>query len=227
VIPEAGGDDVAFQRAAESWRTNHRLLEHVNNWGWMADGEPAIAAWRRSAVARWPGTPVQPGDPPKRPDVRVGPVATGDLVVAAKVFTNWIRAANRKLVALDMEAGGAALAAYHNDQADMLIVRAYLTMPTTAKPPWTQARTPPRSRTRGAATPSGTPSSTWRSCCQALASHGGSNRPPTRPPLPSWAAWPSARRVRPSCTTTTTTIHTTPIWTRNMASITTRTGSIT
>jgi len=68
VIPDAGGDDLAFQRAAESWRTNHRLLEHVNNWGWMADGEPAIAAWRRSAAARWPGglgTPGQPSGPPR------------------------------------------------------------------------------------------------------------------------------------------------------------------
>ena len=57
VIPEAGGEDFAFQRAGESWRTNHRLLDHVINWGWMADGEPAIAAWGRSALARRPGAP--------------------------------------------------------------------------------------------------------------------------------------------------------------------------
>jgi nucleoside phosphorylase len=126
VIPEASGDDIAFQRSAESWRTNHRLLEHVNNWGWMADGEPAIAAWRRSAAARYPGGHGTTGplsDPPRGPDIRIGPIATGDLVVAARTFTDWIRAANRKLIALDMEAGGAALAAYHNDQADMLVVR--------------------------------------------------------------------------------------------------------
>jgi nucleoside phosphorylase len=126
VIPEADGQDFAFERAAESWRTNRRLLEHVNNWGWLADGEPAIAAWRRSALARrpgGPGAPSQPGEPPIEPDVRVGPIATGDLVVAAQPFTDWIRAANRELIALDMEAGGAALAAYHNDQADMLVVR--------------------------------------------------------------------------------------------------------
>jgi nucleoside phosphorylase len=120
VIPEAGGEDFDFQRAAESWRINPRLLDHVNNWGWMADGEPAIAAWCQSAALRQPGAP---GDPPGGPKVHIGPVATGDLVVAAQAFTNWIRTADRKLVALEMEAGGAALAAYHNDQADFLVVR--------------------------------------------------------------------------------------------------------
>lgn len=122
VAPGAEAGSVVFERAAESWRTNARLVDHVNNFGWLPDGEPAIAAWRQAAAARFPGgTGGTAGD--GGPAIHVGPVATGDLRVAARAFADWIKAANRKLIALEMEAAGAALAAYHNDSADLLVVR--------------------------------------------------------------------------------------------------------
>ena len=120
------GDSVVFERAAESWRTNARLVDHVNNFGWLPEGEPAIAAWRHAATARFPGgSGAQSGGPieQREPSIHVGPVATGDLRVAARAFADWIKEANRKFVALEMEAAGAALAAYHNDSADLLVVR--------------------------------------------------------------------------------------------------------
>jgi hypothetical protein len=50
-------------------------------------------------------------------------MATGDIVVASEAFAKWIREANRKFLAMDMEAAGAALAAYRNDSADLLVIR--------------------------------------------------------------------------------------------------------
>jgi nucleoside phosphorylase len=126
VAPGADDGSVVFERAAESWRTNARLVDHVNNFGWLPDGEPAIAAWQQAATARFPGGSGGhdgPGGQRQKPAVHIGPVATGDLRVAARAFANWIKEANRKLIALEMEAAGAALAAYHNDSADLLVVR--------------------------------------------------------------------------------------------------------
>ncbi|WP_181801893.1 5'-methylthioadenosine/S-adenosylhomocysteine nucleosidase family protein [Streptomyces shenzhenensis] len=119
VVPGRDGSGVTFERAAESWRANARLLDHVRNFGWLSSGEAALTRWRQSAAGRWPGG----GEGPTPPHVHVGPVATGDVVVAAGTFARWIREANRKFVALDMEAGGAALAAYRNESADLLVIR--------------------------------------------------------------------------------------------------------
>jgi nucleoside phosphorylase len=119
VVPGAAAGTFTFERAAESWRTNSRLVDHVRNLGWLPAGAPALAAWRKAAVGRWPGGAGEA----REPTLHVGPVATGDVVVAADSFATWIRASNRKLVALDMEAAGAALAAYHNDCADFLVIR--------------------------------------------------------------------------------------------------------
>jgi nucleoside phosphorylase len=121
----AGTDDgsVVFERATESWRPNARLVDHINNFGWLPDGEPAIAAWKQAAAARFPGDSGESGEHRREPSIHVGPVATGDLRVAARKFVDWIKQGNRKLVALEMEAAGAALAAYHNDSADLLVVR--------------------------------------------------------------------------------------------------------
>ncbi|MFJ5639198.1 hypothetical protein [Streptomyces sp. NPDC093223] len=119
VVPAAGGSGVTFERAAESWRANARLVDHVRNFGWLSSGEAALNRWRKNAVDRRPGG----GTAAVPPRVHVGPVATGDVVVAAGAFARWIREANRKFVALDMEAGGAALAAYRNESADLLVIR--------------------------------------------------------------------------------------------------------
>jgi len=123
VAPGADAGSVVFERAAESWRTNARLIDHVNNFGWLPDGEPAIAAWRQAAADRFPGGTGVSVERRREPSIHVGPVATGDLRVAARAFADWIKAANRKLLGLEMEAAGAALAAYHNDSADLLVVR--------------------------------------------------------------------------------------------------------
>ena len=123
VDPGAEGGAFTFQRATESWRTNARLIDHVNNLGWLPDGETALAEWQRAAAARRPPWGGTRDSAHQEPSVHVGPLATGAPVVAARAFADWIRAGNRKLAALDMEAGGSTLAAYLNDSTDLLVVR--------------------------------------------------------------------------------------------------------
>lgn len=48
-------------------------------------------------------------------------MAAGEVVVASRAFAD--RVANRKLLALEMEAGRAALACHHNNSVDLLVIR--------------------------------------------------------------------------------------------------------
>ncbi|MGF1428394.1 hypothetical protein [Kitasatospora sp. LaBMicrA B282] len=138
VVPGAGAP-LAVERAGESWRTDARLIDHVRNFGWLPAGAAELTRWRQRAAARRPGSgPAGPAEP----QVHVGALATGDVVVAAGAFARWIRQGNRKLVALDMEAGGAALAAHRNAGADLLVIRGISDHADEQKATWDAGRGP-------------------------------------------------------------------------------------
>lgn len=81
-------------------RADPRLLDAAQN---MTQSE-----WRAEI------TIARPGD--GQPRRLVGPVATGDKVVARKALLNKLRADWPKLIGIEMEAGGAAAAAFHSAQ---------------------------------------------------------------------------------------------------------------
>jgi nucleoside phosphorylase len=120
VTPGDAEGTFTFRRTVEGWRTNARLIDHARNLHWLPQSAPAMATWQAEAAARRPGSADKSKPAPK---VHIGPVATGDVVVAASAFANWVRDGNRKLMAVEMEGGGAAFAAFQNDSADLLVVR--------------------------------------------------------------------------------------------------------
>ncbi|KPV50926.1 hypothetical protein SE17_24130 [Kouleothrix aurantiaca] len=81
-------------------RADPRLLDAAQNM--------AASDWRPEIVASRP----EPGQPKRV----VGPVATGDKVVARKALLDKLRSDWPKLVGIEMEAGGAAAAAFQSAQ---------------------------------------------------------------------------------------------------------------
>ncbi|MFE2294740.1 hypothetical protein [Streptomyces sp. NPDC059452] len=114
-----GGTGLAL--AGTSWKPSAPLLDHVRNFPLRRASRDLVTAWSRDALA---GCPLPAGlRPAAGPELRVAPVATGDVVVGSDAFKAVIRNKNRTLAAVEMEAGGAALSAYHSDTADVLVVR--------------------------------------------------------------------------------------------------------
>ncbi|MFZ4276019.1 hypothetical protein ACOZFM_25325 [Streptomyces arboris] len=114
-----GGTGLAL--AGTSWKPSAPLLDHVRNFPLRRASRDLFTGWSRDALAncRLPAGL----RPAAGPELHVAPVATGDVVVGSDAFKTVIRNKNRTLAAVEMEAGGAALSAYHSDTADVLVVR--------------------------------------------------------------------------------------------------------
>jgi len=57
------------------------------------------------------------------PDYRVGLIASGDILGSAPEFRQWLLHHNRRRLALEMEAAGAAQAIYQSGRTDLLVIR--------------------------------------------------------------------------------------------------------
>lgn len=107
--------------AGTSWKPNFRLLSHLQDYPTTRTGRQQVDHWAESAVREC--RIAQPFRPSQGPRCHVAPIATGDLVGAAPAFVAMLKQHNRKLAALEMEAGGAALSAYQQENVDLMVVR--------------------------------------------------------------------------------------------------------
>ncbi|WP_431781094.1 hypothetical protein [Streptomyces chumphonensis] len=107
--------------AGTSWKPSAPLLDHVRNFPLRRASRDIVTSWSGDALADCPLTPEL--RPAHGPALHVTPVATGEVVVGSAEFKEVIRSRNRTLAAVEMEAGGAALSAYHSDTADVLVIR--------------------------------------------------------------------------------------------------------
>ncbi|MEU3945693.1 hypothetical protein [Streptomyces sp. NPDC029526] len=107
--------------AGTSWKPSAPLLDHVRNFPLRKASRDIVTDWSLAALAHCPLT--RDLRPAQGPELRVAPVATGEVVVGSEEFKAVIRNKNRTLAAVEMEAGGAALSAYQSDTADVLVIR--------------------------------------------------------------------------------------------------------
>jgi nucleoside phosphorylase len=108
------------------WRADYELMQFIRSFSVAPEYRESYNSWRKLSATRQPQDETgslralmrdQPLD-------HVGPVASGDVVVAG----DWLRAAiverNRKVLAVEMEAAGVAAAAFDRaDVRDFLVVR--------------------------------------------------------------------------------------------------------
>ncbi len=123
--PAESGDGVEFDLGGVSWQAKPEIVSYINNFRYLHDAGGGFSSWReRTKHNRDPvlaaGVPALAGD---YPDYLVGPVATGDIVSAAASFSRWLRQTNRFRAAIEMEAGGAARAIYHDNRAHLMVIR--------------------------------------------------------------------------------------------------------
>ncbi|MGX2993355.1 5'-methylthioadenosine/S-adenosylhomocysteine nucleosidase family protein [Streptomyces sp. JNUCC 64] len=103
------------------WKPSAPLLRYVRNFPIRKASGPLAKRWSADAHER---CRIVPGSrPAKAPAYHVGHIASGDVVVASDAFKALIKNHDRKCLAVEMEAGGAALSAYQNDDADLMVIR--------------------------------------------------------------------------------------------------------
>jgi nucleoside phosphorylase len=124
VIPDGKSQGFEFELGSFSWRAGNAIASYVGNFGLLAGGAE-LAEWRERGRRRLdPGLQAaMPAMVGAVPAYRVGAIATGDVVSAAAPFAHWLRAHNRRLVAIEMEAGGAARALNRQGRTDLIVVR--------------------------------------------------------------------------------------------------------
>jgi nucleoside phosphorylase len=110
-----------FEQAGTSWKPPARVLNFVNNFSITNATNQLAVDWSERCLDQC--SILAPAKPEDGPEYHVGPVASGDIVGASLEFQRAIKKINRKLFALEMEAGGAALAAYESGDADLLVLR--------------------------------------------------------------------------------------------------------
>jgi nucleoside phosphorylase len=111
VAGEAGG--IEFLLAGNVFQGPRFLLQVARNLRWMPENAKTIDAWKSSAAGRREHLGLPSGLARDPADYVVAPIASGDIVGAASEFARWLRAKrDRSLAAIEMEAAGAAYAAY-------------------------------------------------------------------------------------------------------------------
>jgi nucleoside phosphorylase len=123
-----GASGVSFERAGDSFKSKHGLLDRVRNFEfanrasfqkWVAACEARCRALgaeveplRTSDLLRW------------KPAQREGHLASGPVVVASSGFVTWIREGDRACLCVEMEAGGVMITAHMDPlERDVLVVR--------------------------------------------------------------------------------------------------------
>jgi len=119
------GRGFEFELGGLAWQSPPELVSYANNFRYLEDTGAGFSSWRERARSRRdPGldtvTSALAND---YPDYLVGAIATGDIVSAAGSFAQWLRRTNRFRAAIEMEAGGAARAAYGDRRARLMVVR--------------------------------------------------------------------------------------------------------
>ncbi|SNS00828.1 5'-methylthioadenosine/S-adenosylhomocysteine nucleosidase [Actinomadura mexicana] len=107
--------------AGTNWKPSARLRTFVQNFPLRKVSRGALGAWAESALEQCRIAPGRrPSEPPR---LHFTKIATSGLVVASTAFKQRIKEHDRKIGAIEMEAGGAALAAYRKEDVDLLVVR--------------------------------------------------------------------------------------------------------
>ncbi|MFJ3856531.1 hypothetical protein ACIPRL_09915 [Streptomyces sp. NPDC090085] len=114
-------DSPEYRLAGTNWKPSADLLRYVRNFPRREATESLAEQWTRDGHT---GCRIaEPERPDEGPQYHVAPVASGNMVIGSQAFKKVIKAHNRKLAAVEMEAGGAALAAYPQDGVDLIVVR--------------------------------------------------------------------------------------------------------
>lgn len=108
----ARADSDEFQVGGKVWNASHQLVNFANNFRYLSGG---YRAWRDRLSSR--------GSATDHDDYLVGQIASGDIYGSANEFRQWLLHHNRRRVALEMEAAGAAEAIYQTGRTDLLVIR--------------------------------------------------------------------------------------------------------
>ncbi|MGP3691623.1 5'-methylthioadenosine/S-adenosylhomocysteine nucleosidase family protein [Streptomyces sp. IBSNAI002] len=114
-------DGAAYRLAGTNWKPSAALLRYVQNFPRREATEERAEQWTRDSHAAC--RIAKPDRPDQGPQYHVAPIASGDMVIGSQAFREVLQDHNRKLAAVEMEAGGAALAAYPQDDVDLIVVR--------------------------------------------------------------------------------------------------------
>jgi nucleoside phosphorylase len=115
-------DGWGLRMAGTSWKPSHRLKSYLQSYKHSSSGRKQVKEWAERSLGecRISGG-ARPTFPPQ---YHVAQIASGDVVGASAAFREELLNHNRKLAALEMEAGGAALSGYHRVNAiDVLVAR--------------------------------------------------------------------------------------------------------
>lgn len=124
-VPGDGDQAFAFERGGTSWQLRPSIADFALNFRYLDEPDNAFRGWQERAVQRRDrvlasGVPrfTRPG-----PEYSVGQIATGDIVSAANAFARWASRNDRKRLAIEMEAGGAARAIYGEHRDNLMVIR--------------------------------------------------------------------------------------------------------
>lgn len=122
------GGGVSFERAGDSFKAKHALLERVRNFEFA--NRASFQKWETACEARCRalGAEVEPLRTSdllrSKPVQREGHVASGPVVVTSHTFVAWIRAGDRACLCVEMEASGVMITAHMDpSQRDVLVIR--------------------------------------------------------------------------------------------------------
>jgi nucleoside phosphorylase/tetratricopeptide (TPR) repeat protein len=125
-VPGPDDDHFEFTPAGEVWQAPFALTQFIRNFRHRPELRHLYTQWQQDAAAR--RETIHPDPDPtlvrREPVFDLGPIASGDVVGAAQAFSRWLRRRNRKLAAIEMEAGGVATATHsRTDPRHLLVVR--------------------------------------------------------------------------------------------------------
>jgi nucleoside phosphorylase len=119
---------VAFERAGDSFKTKHALLDRVRNFEFA--NRASFQKWETGCEARCRSLgaavdSLRSSDLLRsKPAQREGHLASGPVVVTSGPFVAWIRSGDRACLCVEMEAGGAMITAHmDSSQRDVLVLR--------------------------------------------------------------------------------------------------------
>jgi nucleoside phosphorylase/tetratricopeptide (TPR) repeat protein len=125
-VAGADGSTFKLEVAGEGWKAPYETLQITSNLAHIPAVSQRLEDWRSRAANRRGDLLGPVADSLVRPEPAIvhGPIASGDIVGATGAFTRWLRGHNRKLIAIEMEAGGAGVAsASRSTTVPLLVVR--------------------------------------------------------------------------------------------------------
>lgn len=108
---ESSESGYQFRYSGRNWPLNYQLREAISHFEFS--GAETFARWKSDAEGNYSKIMIEGKETicPPSPSLRLGPVASGNVVAASSSFVEELKRINRKFVAIDMEAAGVALAA--------------------------------------------------------------------------------------------------------------------